>query len=253
MDAKLLVLAYVQLLVLEIVKIIVIRQQQEIVDQKVQIPALVAVQMEATNLREVVILAQALQLEQHLAQLVEKLAAQTVMEVVLAHAEPAVLQPALKGQPENLLLQVVLSRAQGLAIKFVMDVLEPVHQVLAEEDAIMAVTHGAEIVVEADVKIVVILIVHLVLVVVVLVAVLALDALDAEEHAHLDVKAVLEIVITHAKMLAALVTAKVLVVADAVQHAQKIASKDAILAVRQLADLTVQVVQHNKGGFLWQN
>ena len=252
MVVNLLVRACVQQNALVVVKALVIQRQQGIVGQKAQIPALVAVQMEVTSLREVVILVQALHLEQHLAQLVEKLVAQIVMEVVLVHAELAVLQPVLKGQLENLLLQVVLSHVQVLAIRFVMDALEPVHQVLAEEDAIMAVAHGAEIAVEADVKIVVILIVHLVLVAVVLVVVLALDALDAEEHAHQGAKGVLEIVITHAKMLAALVIVKALAVVDAVQHVQKTVSKDVTLAAQQLVVLIVLEPLHNKGGFLWQ-
>ena len=81
------------------------------------------------------------------------------------------------------------------------------------------------------------------------------DALGAEALVHQDAKAVLEIVIIHAKTLAVRVIVKALAVADVVQHAQKIVVQDVLVAAQLLVVLIAQVAQHNRKGevYKWQN
>ena len=81
----------------------------------------------------------------------------------------------------------------------------------------------------------------------------ATAALVVAELVVLDVWDVLETVTILVAEHVERMTVKALAQPVVAQHVQKTASKDVILAVQRLVDLTVQVAQHNKGGFLWQN
>ena len=183
------------------------------------------------------------------------------MAVVLEHVDLTVLEHVHEVQQANLLQQAALNLVQVLVTEFAMVALALAQEENALVDArVVDVMLGVLEVVEEhvldvqDAEILVLghAVVDVTLPVKMPVDQVVWDALGAEVLVHQGAKAVLEIVIIHAKTLVAQMIAKALVVADAVQHAQKIVVQDVPLIAQLLVVLTVQVAQHNKGGFLWQ-